>query len=289
MRKVLKIALFIVVLLVSLPLELELLLSVTDIWGLKYFDDLATIWEKSVVDPTRGYVLPPGTYQFSHWNATQLENSVRLLPNNAKGPCEVVFLGDSVTWGHGLNDSETWVNLIAAQMPQINAINPSFDGYNSENVRRAIAGFPQANVILYMIVGNDTDPTSGYSNPLPYQPHLSMIEKYIRYFAVQKNQAAPAANNTSFTPQTTDPNIQRFISDLQAMKQDKRVVLIAFDKEFDNFKKDYNIHSIPFYTHRISYADPHPNIEGSKEMATNILPIVQAAVAQQCPQATASH
>jgi hypothetical protein len=39
------------------------------------------------------------------------------------------------------------------------------------------------------------------------------------------------------------------------------------------------------YTHRISYADPHPNVEGSKEMAASIQPIVQQAAAQQCPQA----
>jgi lysophospholipase L1-like esterase len=284
MKKPLKIVAFIVVLLVSLPLELELLLSVTDIWGLKYFDDLATLWEKSIIDPTRGYILPPGTYRFSHWTATELENSVRWLPNNAKGPCEVVFLGDSVTWGHGVNDAETWVNLIAAQMPQINAINPSLDGYNSENVRRAIAGFPEANVIVYLIVGNDTDSTYGYSNPLPYQPHLSMIEKYIRYYAIQKSGSTSALEYANVAPATTDSNVQRFISDLKALKEDKRVVFIAFDKEFDNLKQQFGIRSIPAYTHRISFADPHPNAEGSKEMAASIQPIVQQAVAQQCPR-----
>lgn len=285
MKKSLKIIAFIIVLVVSLPLELELLLSVTDIWGLKYFDDLATLWEKSTIDATRGYILPPGTYQFSHWKATELEKSVRLLPNNAKGTCEVVFLGDSVTWGHGINDSETWVNLIAAQMPQINAINPSLDGYNSENVRRAIADFPEANVIVYMMVGNDTDYTFGYSNALPYQPHLSMIEKYVRYFAIQKSGSAASSEYTSIAPAISDANVQRFMSDLKAMKGNKRVVFIAFDKEFDNLKQEYGIHSIPMYTHRISYADPHPNAEGSKEMAAVIQPIVREAVDQQCPPA----
>src|SRR5262245_45701053 len=113
-KTILRRIVFVIVVLVSIVLELEIVLNLLDPWGCRYFNDLATLWEKVVESPNRGYVLPLGKYQFSHWQATELQNSVRLVPDNANGPCQVVFLGDSVEWGHGVNDNETWVNLIAA-------------------------------------------------------------------------------------------------------------------------------------------------------------------------------
>ena len=288
-KRIRRMIIFVIVILVSLVLELELILYLIDPWGLKYFDDLATIWQTVVVHPTRGFVLPPGEYKFSHWKATELTNSIRLLPDNRNGSCQVIFFGDSVTWGHGVNDSETWVNLIAGQMPEINAVNAAFDGYNSENVRRGIADFPDAKVIIYMINGNDTERTYGYSNGWPYQPHLSMTEKYVRYFLVVKGQlpgdaAAPTLNEAGLGGET-DPNVVRFRSDIEAMSRDKRVLLIGFDNQFDDLKKPFGILSIPFYKDRVSLVDAHPNPKGSREMAAAILPLVRHAVARRCPQA----
>ena len=283
MKKVIRIIVFIIVVLVSTYFEIELVLTLTDPWGLEYFDDLATIGEKAVESPNRGYVLPPGTYQFSHWQATELENSIRLVPDNANGSCKVVFLGDSVEWGHGVNDKETWVNLIAAQLPHINAINASFDGYNSENVRRGIADFPDANLIVYLIIANDTDPTLGYANGWPHQPHLSMIDKYVRFFMLNKGQGDQTIVNGPGKEQQQVGKL-RFESDIEALAQDKRVVMISFQGDFDkSFDAQYNIHVIPHYKNRISNADAHPNVEGSKELAASIFPTVRDAVVQQCP------
>ncbi len=283
MKKVIRIIVFIIVVLVSTYFEIELVLTLTDPWGLKYFDDLATIWDKSVESSNRGYVLPPGTYQFSHWQVTELQNSVRLLPDNASGPCQVLFLGDSVEWGHGVNDKETWVNLIAGQLHQVNAINASFDGYNSENVRRGLAGFPDAKVVVYLINGNDSDPSFGWSNGWPRQPHLSMLDKYVRYFTLARGK--PEASIASGIGATVeDADKVRFRDDIQTLANDKRVVLISFEGDFEPaFDAEFNIRVIPHYKNRVSSADAHPNAEGNKELTTSILPLVRDAVAQQCP------
>jgi len=277
MSPVLKTLLRIIVMVIAVIITIEVALTLFDPWGMKYFDDLAAIAEKVVTHPARGYVLPAGQYQFSHWRALQLDNFTRNVPNNAKGSCKVAFLGDSVTWGHGVDDQDTWVNLLAQQLPQINAINTAIDGYNSENVRRTIADFPDAAVIVYMIIGNDADVTG----ILPKQPRLTMIEKYIRYIMIVRGIGPDAAQ--AFSPPTDEA---RFDHDMQLMSQDKRVIFIGFDDAFDQRLKDkYNVHLIPPIRNRISYVDAHPNPAGHRDMMAAILPIVKEAVAQRCPSA----
>lgn len=283
MSAVLKVLLRIALLFVAIIITIEVVLYLFDPWGVKYFDDLATMADKVVAHPVRGYVLPAGPYQFSHWRALELGNFTRNIPSNANGPCKVVFLGDSVTWGHGVDDQDTWVNLIAQQLPQINAMNPSVDGYNSENVRRTMAEYPDAAVIVYMIIGNDTEQTQ----MLPKQPHMSMIEKYIRYFMLVKGIGPDSVS--SIAPPSDDA---RFYRDMQAMSQDKRVLFIGFDDAFDKQLKEkynYNVHLIPPIQHRISYVDAHPNPLGHRDMMQAILPIVKDAVAQHCPSAAGAN
>ncbi|MFN8418328.1 MAG: SGNH/GDSL hydrolase family protein [Anaerolineae bacterium] len=285
MKRPLRIIVLILFLIVTLPIELEVLLYLLDPWGLKYFDDLAILWENVVSDPDRGYMLPAGTYKFSHWTATIDEGSVRAVPGNQHGSCKVLFIGDSVTWGHGVDDADTWISRIAEQMPQIDAINAALDGYNSENVRRGIADFPDAKVIVYFVIGNDAEPTSGWDYGLPQQPHLSMIEKYIRYLQLNAQINAPAPK--SETAQQ-DPNYIRFKNDLQALADDGRVIFFAPKDVFEaSIVSQYDIHELtadPKNPDRISAADPHPNPNGHRRVAAFILPFVQSAAAKACPQ-----
>src|SRR5262249_6679787 len=154
-------------------------LQIFDPWGMHYFDDLATIWNNSIMDPQRGRVLPPGTYHLSHWTVTELPGYIRLTPNNQNGPCKVVFIGDSLTWGHGVHDQYPWVNLLAAQLPGTTVINAGFDGYNSTEALQSMSGFPDANLFVYFISGNDANKPEG----LFKQNYVSMLKKYQIYIS----------------------------------------------------------------------------------------------------------
>lgn len=280
--------LLLVVTALSVVPMLEITLRVVDPWGLKYFDDLAVLWDAVVEHPQRGYALPPGTYQFSNWKATILPDSTRWLPANHEGQCKVLFLGDSVTWSHGVSDEETWVNVVAGQLPTANVINAALNGYNSENVRRALEEFPAAHVIIYLIVGNDMEPTMGWENGWLRQPRLLMLDKYARYWQLSRGFGnTPAVANTSAEPPPPDPHYQRFEADLDALSRDPRVVFLAIPGFLDpGLISKYNIFVFPKGDGRgrISVVDPHPNAEGSRNMATIALPVIQAAMGERCPQ-----
>jgi hypothetical protein len=283
-----RVVLLIVATALSVMPMLEVTLRVVDPWGLKYFDDLAYLWENVVAHPQRGYAVPPGTYQFSNWKATILADSTRWLPDNQQGKCKVVFLGDSATWSHGVSDEQTWVNVVAGQLPEANAINAGLNGYNSENVRRAIAEFPDAHLIVYLIVGNDMEPTSGWENGWPYQPRLWMLDKYVRYWQLSRGfNATPASAATPNDPRPPDPHYQRFLNDLEAMSADPRVIFLAIPGFLDPaLIAQYDIFVFPSNdrNERISVADPHANADGSRAMATSALPVLQAAMAARCPR-----
>ncbi len=258
----------------------EVVLNIFDPWGVHYFDDLASVWDNTVAHPDRIDVISPGVYRFSNWTVTELEGYTRAVPDNMKGSCKVVFVGDSVTWGHGVNDKDTWVNLVAAQLPETNVINAGFEGYNSENVKGTLKDFPDAKLLVYLIIGNDAEPTTG----LLRQTRASMMKKYLTFFfkEILKTDSNRAANADTIA--TSDSTIyNRFRADIEAMSHDKRVVFIGFDEPLSNsLKPAYHVNTIPLYTNHISLADPHPSARGHQQVAESILPIVQKAIENQC-------
>lgn len=256
-------------------LTLEGLLRLVDPWGAHYFDDLSTLWDNIVTDPHRGTVLPPGVYQFANWTAVQDDRSVRHLPASAHGPCKVLLVGDSLTWGHGVNDGDTWANLLAGQLPQADILNAGQDGYNSENTRGTIRDFPDADVIVYLIIGNDAEPTIGVHT----QRRVSMIKKYLTYFTEVMIKKPPVVSAAEVS------DTSRFLSDLAVIHQDDRVVLVSFEPQSlipSAVAVQYRVNFIPLYHHPISRIDGHPNPDGNKEIAASMLPIVRRAIDARC-------
>lgn len=253
----------ILIALVFLGLLLEGLLSLFDPWGMHYFDDLIVLQRGVRPDPVRGYRLEPGVYHFTHWTATQTTEG-RLIPDKGTG-CKVVFIGDSVTWGYGVDDSETWVNLLSRQL-NLDATNSALTGYNSENVRRTIGQYPDA-TIVYLITDNDDEPTEGYSKPMQTMPSMSMIEKYGRLILAR-------AQGKDGGPDAKEPG--RFLSDIAILQQNPQVTMLAFDGEVGARP---GVWTIPRYTQRISIMDAHANQAGNQEIAAAMLPIVREAVA----------
>src|SRR5688572_6915252 len=96
---------------------LETLLRFVDPWGaVTYFTAGGPTLDLYIPYGERD-VLPAGVYSFPIWTAHINPDHTRLVPDNAAGNCRIAFVGDSVTFGLGVDDAETWVNLLAANHP----------------------------------------------------------------------------------------------------------------------------------------------------------------------------
>ena len=137
-------------------LTAEALLARFDPLGFVYFRDQAYLSAQMIPDP-RGYNFRPGTYPLS-FALTILPDGTRAVPDTGPAAVTLVFIGDSVTFGYGVDDDQTWVNLIARTLPGVHVINAGVSGYNSTNVARTVAQFPDADALVYLIVNNDAEP-----------------------------------------------------------------------------------------------------------------------------------
>ncbi len=119
-----------------------------------YLSDQDTFFTQQVIvlSPD-GYALKPGEYHFRHWQFSANQDGNRSVPASHGGNCTIAVLGDSVSFGWGVNDEDTWVNLLATANPGINIINTAKPGYSAGNIRRAIDLFP-ADGYIYLLNPN---------------------------------------------------------------------------------------------------------------------------------------
>ena len=94
---------------------IEAALAAVDPWGVRYFDDVQSIWQASAPDVT-GYSFKPGRYIFGPTAFTIEADGLRAVPGRDSSGPRVAFVGDSVTFGQGVNDADTWVSLMAAAL-----------------------------------------------------------------------------------------------------------------------------------------------------------------------------
>lgn len=138
---------------------IEILLQVVDPWGLYYFQDLEvmgnTIFQS---DPVRGYIIPDGEYRFKYWQA-EVQDSGRVVPDtHSDAACTIAILGNSVAFGYGVNDDQTWLNVAARELSDLRLVNLGVPRYNSTNVVGTWRDYPEADAYLYVIISNDLDP-----------------------------------------------------------------------------------------------------------------------------------
>ena len=112
-----------------------------------------------IVPDARGYNVRSGTHVLSSFTFTLLPDRTRAVPaTNPSASRTLVFVGDSVTFGYGVDDAQTWVNLVARQRPDWHVVNAGVSGYNSTNVRRNVEQDRTADALVYLIVNNDAEP-----------------------------------------------------------------------------------------------------------------------------------
>lgn len=261
---------------------LELMLSTFDPLGMGYFNDEAYLAHQRQHNPC-GYTFLPGKYTLRHWEFNVLDDGTRLVPASHSAEKEVVFIGDSVTFSYGVNDAQTWVNLVAESFPSIRVVNARKPGYNTTNARCLLATYPDADLIVYTTISNDlwnmsaqVDENSSASlNP----PRKSYLELYITH---SLQLLRPTDPDESARIDMNIGDMPRVLDDLDAITADPRMLLISFDDVYgQKLSECYDVHLIDWYTEVISRIDGHPNVVGNQRIAEQMIPIVQRVLAKR--------
>ena len=253
--------------------SIEFALAVFDPLGFVFYADLGML-ERSVVHVESGWALPPGTHSFGRWQASVLPDTSRHVPHTMTtedAADTLVFIGDSITFGWGVNDDQTFANLIAARLPSTYVINGGVPGYNSEQLRRRIQAFEDADRIIVLLFDNDPLIALPEDSKPSGAPSMSYTSLYVLYFSLFR----------SFQAQGDDVyfmNYARYVSDVRALAADPRVTLVvnrAFDpaNRADDIAVGYGARVV-YWTQVISAADAHPNAAGHRELSEQLLPII---------------
>jgi hypothetical protein len=272
-RKLRRLAIVVLVNAAVLPLILEGGLRLTDPWRARpWYDDTAKLTLAMQADEWRGYAPAPGHYVFSNWQTTILPGGTRDVPDtNLTAPCTVVLAGDSVTFSFGVNDADTWANLMARALSDVHIINPANNGYNANDALSIVEHF-RADVYLYFYISNDDQPPhdSRAEAERAAQAEPSMIRLYLYLYQSERGTSDPYVPDLTFYPA------------LDALAANPKVVMVGQSSQQRADLARYPIRWIAPYTQFISYVDPHANVAGNREIASALLPIVKDAVRERC-------
>jgi len=244
-------------------LTCESVLTVVDPTGiLHYYNDATTLYVGYRADSTRQFVLLPDDYQMQRWSATVLADSSRRVPDSkTNAACKWVILGDSLTFGWGVDDKDTWANILA-QQTACQVINAGVPAYNIWEILATYHAYPGADLYIYLLIDNDADRDAD-KMPLATKPSSAILTylNYMRYLG-----------NSNYTVPQAD-----FWTALTELESDPHMIVVGFnDAQLAlNVQKNGSvIHLIAPYTGRISRADWHPDALGHRQISDEI----QAAI-----------
>ena len=276
-RRLLGTALLVVLTLVLI----EVLLRVTDPFGAAYFGDLAGNFYDVAIDDPCGYVVPPGEYHASHWSFSIQPDHTRTVPDtNPDAPRTLVFVGDSVTFGYGVEDAETFVNLVAQALPDWRVINDSYPGWNIQNLEGAWAQHPDADLIFVLTITNDL--TESYLTPGQRGWRPLYIQAYAMWVGwIFTGFPTPA-------PETLAALEPGWIASISALAADPRVTFLTIDTAGDYEQRVASMFPdktviLENYTGLVSTVDSHPNPASHVFLAAQIIPVVQSRIAALDP------
>lgn len=256
---------------------IEGFLRVIDPWGIYYFDDQLELRESYVQLPDGTYTLPEGEYQLTRFSASILMDGTRLVPDTQLSDCVIVTVGDSVTWGHGVNDAETWVNLLARDFPTVQFINAGVNGYNIETVWRSMGRFPNAKGYLYLMTDNDAAFETEWDAKIDgrgvwQNEPAAYMSKYALYLRSVQKHSYP--ENKLFL----HLYLWRIIHDYPKVKIFATGVLLP-SLAREAYPDLVEISRVA----PISRIDGHPNPAGSRDLALQMQPEVAKFINEVCP------
>jgi hypothetical protein len=247
-------------------LLLEGLLSLDPV-GLRYIRDYKILTDQIIPAPA-GYTYAPGVYALSRSTVTMLDDGTRLVPDsNPDGASTLVVVGDSVTFGLGVSDDQTFVNLIARELPNTQVINTGMPAFNIGNIRRVVELQPPDARILYLITDNDADPAFEPSfDPADRLPDMPWTSLYFRFLPVVLQATDPNFGNAG-------SDLDAFLSEVSVLADDPRVLIVGYDDVLTRMTPGAIL--IEPFTTQLSFADKHPDANGHWQIAQQIVNLLK--------------
>lgn len=246
-------------LLIAILLLLDFLLWHLDPLGAVTYDhDLAALFPISEPDAT-GIRYLPGRYTLWGYTLTIGHDGLRIVPHTAFSDCTIATVGDSLTFGMGVNDAETFTNSLAQHIPA-HWVNAGIPGYSAVNVERQI-GAVEADGYIWLIIGNDDEDVTLYQGYRQTR-RLTGLSSTVNFLL---RRSYPA------------PNIERFRAGADAILARDNVLGFVFEgQRLTELVQTYypQVIVLPQYTGIISRADMHPNAAGHQQIADAMLPYV---------------
>lgn len=216
-----------------------------------------------------GFMYPHGTIDLGSYSVTTIADGKRLVPDSGHGACVIAFVGDSVTWGQGVHDDETFVNHIASRFQDVTIWNTARLGYAVENIEATLDHYA-ANGYIWFVVNNDTEPfyTQSVSTRNP-----SALEVYLTTFAAEYHYAH---HLDSLTWGDATPLVQAILA---------REDILAFGFEDDPLAMEAEAWGVILIDNphlAVSPADRHPSAQGHERMALSMLLPVTDFITEMC-------
>lgn len=251
---------------------LEILLRVFDPIGAVYYTEVNHLFTEFVVDPITIYKLPPGTYQFSNFMITMTETG-RTVPDTSESDCQIAAIGDSVTFGYGVNDKDTWINLLAREFPEVQFINAGLSHYNSTHILRSMEKYSQVDGYIYLITANDVERGEFLYADDQYIDYVPYFVLYIMYFRTAMSGESD-----------TLPDTAGFFADIEAIAEHDNVIYFVHEESAQEIMRSqgYEVPLISFGDARISAVDAHPNADGTRRIAAHMKPYITDLIEEAC-------
>ncbi len=228
-------------------------------------------WETLRTRPdTFGYTFVPDTYHLRGWSATINAEGYRAM-NSPTNDCDIAVIGDSATFGWGVNDSDTWVQLLADSTPLVHFDNYGLPAYNIGNVSALYASLRDSSAYdgyIYLIVPNDAQKDATYTKPST--PEKLAMSYYLDWYNVERTRGQ------------VPEDIARFRMLFNAMKADDLLsIRLENNSAFYSAIADVAPLSVT-YTHKVSKSDPHANELGNIELYQQIKPLADDLLKKVC-------
>jgi hypothetical protein len=216
-----------------------------------------------------GFMYPQGTIDLGFYSVTTIEDGKRLVPDSGNSACTIAFIGDSVAWGQGVDDAETFVNQIASRFQAVTVWNTARLGYAIENIEASLSHY-EADGYIWFVVNNDTEPFYVQATSTRYP---SALEVYITTFVAEYRYAR----------RWHDLTWGAYTTLVQSMLARDDVLSFGFDDDPLAIEAvQWGVIPIDNPHLAVSPADRHPSAQGHLAMADSMLPFIEPFISRVC-------
>ncbi|MBZ0309225.1 MAG: hypothetical protein K8I82_24380 [Anaerolineae bacterium] len=232
---------------------------------------MRVLWDAKLEWREEGWLVKPGRHDFSDSRATVLDNHTRFVPDTSPSDCQIVTVGDSITFGLWVDDEDTWVNQLARLLPDVEFINAGVPGYNSSQLVHTFSRYPDASGYLYVVVDNDH--TNGIIHRVMTPNNAELyVTGYIK-----------AVINRVVVP-TYEPQWEQFWHDFDEIANHDNLLIFTYNHAIsEGVTERYpQVIWLDWTPEPLSFIDVHPTPRSHTELAALMLPYIKAFSQEVC-------